>query len=51
MRDPTIAYLHGDAGLSVKAPVPRADLPRLIPNLKERGATDIAVTQLEQIVP
>lgn len=51
MREPTIAYLHGDAGLSVKAAVPRADLPRLIPNLKERGATDIAVTQLEQIVP
>ena len=51
MREPTIAYLHGDAGLSVKAAVPRADLPLLIPNLKERGATDIAVTQLEQIVP
>ncbi len=51
MREPTIAYLHGGAGLSVKAAVPRRDLPQLIPSLKERGATDIAVTQLEQIVP
>jgi hypothetical protein len=31
--------------------VPRRDLPSLIPSLKERGATDIAVTTLEQIVP
>jgi ATP phosphoribosyltransferase len=51
MREPTIAYLHGGAGLSVKAAVPRRDLPHLIPALKERGATDIAVTRLEQIVP
>ena len=51
MREPTIAYLHGGLGLSVKAAVPREALPRLIPTLKERGATDIAVTQLEQIVP
>lgn len=51
MREPTIAYLHGGAGLSVKAAVPRSDLPHLIPALKERGATDIAVTRLEQIVP
>jgi ATP phosphoribosyltransferase len=51
MREPTIAYLHGGGGLSVKAAVPRDDLPRLIPALKRRGATDIAVTRLEQIVP
>lgn len=51
MREPTIAYLHGGAALSVKAAVPRRDLALLIPALKERGATDIVVTQLEQIVP
>lgn len=51
MREPTIAHLHGSEGLSVKAAVPRRDLPKLIPNLKQRGATDIAVTALEQIVP
>jgi ATP phosphoribosyltransferase-like protein len=51
MREPTVAHLHRGEGLSVKAAVPRRDLPKLIPSLKERGATDIAVTQLEQIVP
>ena len=51
MREPTMATLHGDAGMAVKAAVPRADLPRLIPMLKQLGATDIAVSRLEQIVP
>lgn len=51
MREPTIASLHGGEGLAVKAAVPRSDLPALIPLLKERGATDIAVSRLEQIVP
>ena len=51
MREPTIATLHGGDGLAVKAAVPRSDLPSLIPLLKERGATDIAVSRLEQIVP
>jgi ATP phosphoribosyltransferase len=51
MREPTIATLHGGDGLAVKAAVPRSDLPTLIPLLKARGATDIAVSRLEQIVP
>ncbi|MDP9493987.1 MAG: ATP phosphoribosyltransferase [Actinomycetota bacterium] len=51
MREPTIASLHGGDGLAVKAAVPRSELPTLIPLLKERGATDIAVSRLEQIVP
>lgn len=51
MREPTIATLHGSSGLAVKAAVPRADLPGLIPLLKSRGATDIVVSRLEQIVP
>jgi ATP phosphoribosyltransferase len=51
MREPTIAPLHGGAGLAVKAAVPRAALPGLIPRLKDRGATDIVVSSLEQIVP
>jgi hypothetical protein len=49
--DPTIAYLHGGAALSVKAAVPRGELAALIPALKERGATDIVATRPEQIVP
>ncbi len=51
MREPTVAMLHGGAGMAVKAAVPRGDLPRLIPLLKQLGATDIAVSRLEQIVP
>jgi ATP phosphoribosyltransferase len=51
MREPTIATLHGSSGLAVKAAVPRKDLPALIPLLKTRGATDIVVSRLEQIVP
>ncbi|MCC6671110.1 MAG: ATP phosphoribosyltransferase [Planctomycetes bacterium] len=50
MREPTIAPLHGDAGYAVKAAVPRADLPRLIPEIKARGGTDLVVSQLAQIV-
>ncbi len=51
MREPTVAMLHGGTGMAVKAAVPRGDLPRLIPRLKQLGATDIAVSRLEQIVP
>ena len=51
MREPTIATLHGAEGLAVKAAVPRSELPGLIPLLKSRGATDIVVSRLEQIVP
>jgi ATP phosphoribosyltransferase len=51
MREPTVATLHGGYGLAVKAAVPRRELPSLIPILKDRGATDIAVSRVEQIVP
>ncbi|MFI4854476.1 MAG: ATP phosphoribosyltransferase [Phycisphaerales bacterium JB065] len=50
MRVPTISQLNGGAGYAVKAAVPRADLSRLIPDLKRRGGTDIIVTSLSQIV-
>lgn len=51
MREPTIAPLHGGAGFAVKAAVPREQLPRLIPEIKARGGTDIVVSSLSQIVP
>lgn len=51
MREPTIAPLHHDAGFAVKAAVPRDQLPELIRAIKERGGTDILVTQPAQIVP
>ncbi|MCU0862334.1 MAG: ATP phosphoribosyltransferase [Planctomycetes bacterium] len=51
MREPTVAGLHGAVGFAVRAAVPRRDLPRLVPLLKSRGATDIVVSACEQIVP
>jgi ATP phosphoribosyltransferase len=51
MREPTMAPLHGNQGFALKAAVPRKDLPRVIPEIKARGGTDIVVTALAQIVP
>ena len=51
MREPTIAPLHRDTGFAVKAAVPRASLPRVIPEIKARGGTDVVVSALTQIVP
>jgi ATP phosphoribosyltransferase len=50
MREPTVGALHGDSGFAVKAAVPRGDLPRVIPEIKAAGGTDIVVTKLAQIV-
>jgi ATP phosphoribosyltransferase len=51
MREPTISMLHGEAGYAVKAAVPRAQLPKLIPEIKQAGGTDIVVSAVAQIVP
>ena len=51
MRHPTIARLHAEDAYAVKAAVPRAALPSLIPELKARGGSDIVVANLSQIVP
>lgn len=50
MREPTISSLHRGAGYAVKAAVPRDQLPRLIPEIRARGGTDIVVSALSQIV-
>jgi len=49
LRLPTISSLRDD-GFAVRVAVPRADPPRLIPELKARGATDLVVTAPSQIV-
>jgi ATP phosphoribosyltransferase len=51
MREPTIASLHGNAGFAVKAAVTRAALPRLVPQIKALGGSDIVITALSQLVP
>ncbi len=51
MGEPTVASLAHGAGFAVKAAVKRAELPLLIPKIKEAGGSDIVVFQLAQIVP
>jgi ATP phosphoribosyltransferase len=51
MRQPTISELAGGDGFAVKAAVPRAELPAVIPRLKASGGGDVVVTRLAQIVP
>jgi ATP phosphoribosyltransferase len=46
-----VSQLAGGAGFAVKAAVPRADLPTVVPKLKARGGTDVVVTPITQIVP
>ena len=38
MREPTMAPLHREPGFAVKAAVPRADLPRVIPRSRRAAA-------------
>lgn len=47
----TVAELAGGAGYAVKAAVPRAELPRLIPLVRARGGTDLLVSSLDQVLP
>ncbi|MCC6230106.1 MAG: ATP phosphoribosyltransferase [Phycisphaerales bacterium] len=51
MREPTISPLHAESGYAVKAAVPREQLPKLIPDIKSAGGTDIVVSPVAQIVP
>jgi ATP phosphoribosyltransferase len=51
MRQPTVSQLAGGGGFAVKAAVPRADLPTVVPQLKAAGGTDVVVTPIAQIVP
>ncbi len=51
MRSPTVNQLFGDAGYAVEAVVPKRRINVLIPELKERGATDILELPIGKIVP
>lgn len=51
MRTPTISQLYGGAGYVVKAAVPKHDLPKLIPAIKQLGGTDIVVSPLSHVTP
>ncbi len=51
MRQPTISSLSEDGWYAIRAAVPRAELARVIPQLKAAGACDIVTTRPEKIVP
>lgn len=51
MRQPTVAPMHNNDGFAVKVAVPREQLTQVIPLIKQRGGTDIIVTNPGQIVP
>ena len=51
MREPTVSELHKEQGYAIRAAVNKKELPTLIPQLKEHGASDIVVTKIAQIVP
>lgn len=51
MREPTVATLHGAAGFAVKAAIPRATLPTVVPRIKALGGSDIVISALAQLVP
>ncbi|MFK7741579.1 MAG: ATP phosphoribosyltransferase [Planctomycetota bacterium] len=51
MQQPTVAPLHGGTGFAVRAAVPRAELPRLLPLLRQAGARDLVVSPVTQLIP
>jgi ATP phosphoribosyltransferase len=50
MRSPTIASLHNDAGYAIKIAIPKNDVPWVLHELTEQGATDILEFSLNKVV-
>jgi ATP phosphoribosyltransferase len=50
MKSPTVSQLSGDGGYAVETVVPKGDINRLIPALKDHGATDIIELPIAKIV-
>ncbi len=50
MRSPTMAPLYGEKGYAVKIAVKRTETAKLIPQLKNLGATDILEYELRKVV-
>lgn len=50
LKSPTVSKLFGDGGYAVETVVPKTDINRLIPALKDHGASDIIELALSKIV-
>ena len=51
MKSPTVAKLFGEGGYAIETVVPKSAINILIPELKDRGATDVLEIPLAKIVP
>lgn len=51
MKSPTVSPLFGDSGYAIKTAVHKSDVPKILPRLKELGATDIVEYELRKVVP
>jgi ATP phosphoribosyltransferase len=50
MRSPTVSKLFGGDAYALETVVPKAEINRLIPALKDAGATDIVELPISKIV-
>ena len=50
MRSPTVAPLYGDQGYAIKIAVKKSEVAKLIPRLKELGATDILEYEFRKVL-
>lgn len=50
MKSPTIQKLYGDDAYAVRAAVPREQVSRLIPLLRQAGATDLLQTEVQRVI-
>jgi ATP phosphoribosyltransferase len=50
LKSPTVNQLHGDDGFAVETVVPKSEINVLIPELKDRGASDILEVPIAKIV-
>ena len=51
LKSPTVSQLFGDGGYALETVVEKSAINVLIPELKDRGATDILELPLSKIVP
>lgn len=51
MKSPTVSPLFGNGGYAIKTAVAKSDVPKLLPKLKQMGATDIVEYELRKVVP
>lgn len=49
-RTPTVSALHGEAGFAVQVLVVKKESAKLIPQLRDAGASAIVITEVRQYI-